>query len=163
MTDDMIGRNGHQRWPEALKFVNQLWSELPEKYKYNRKLNRLEKEYENFDCSTEGFEGIRAQDILPLLVERFRFDLFIGFGNIIDIFIDRCFGPNFDPENEWDRDFIDRVQALDAAEIESGRIKPTHIMAAMTKRPTGPTKMYKHLSPQFCIRRPDEDPVGWGM
>ena len=42
------------------------------------------------------FEGIRAQDILPLLVERFTFDEFIGFGNVIDPFVDRSFGPNFD-------------------------------------------------------------------
>src|SRR5262249_1152980 len=38
LCDDMIGRNGHQRWPEALKFVNQFWRELPDKYKYNHGL-----------------------------------------------------------------------------------------------------------------------------
>jgi SAM-dependent methyltransferase len=155
LTDDMIGRNGHQRWPEALKFVNELWRELPDKYRYNHQLKRLEKDYDNWDCSKDGFEGIRAQDVLPLLVEHFHFDLFVAFGNIIDVFIDRAFGPNFDPQNEWDRDFIDRVQALDVAEIESGRIKPTHILAAMTKEPGTPTLMHKHLSAEFCIRRAD--------
>jgi SAM-dependent methyltransferase len=152
LTDDMIGRNGHQRWPEALKFVYEFWRELPDKYKYNRKLNRLEKDYDDFDCSTEGFEGIRAQDVLPLLVDRFHFELFLAFGNVVDIFVDRCFGPNFDPENEWDRAFIDRVHELDAAEIDSGRLKPTHILAAMKKTPVARTLMYKHLSPEFCIR-----------
>jgi len=153
MSDDMIGRNGHQRWPEALKFVHALWQELPEKNKYNHALKRVEKEYENWDCSTVGFEGIRAQDILSLLVKRFNFELFIAFGNVIDIFVDRGFGPNFDPADENDRAFIDRVQALDQAEIESGHIKPTHMIAVMTKVKVGETKMYKHLSPQFCIRR----------
>ncbi len=155
MTDDMIGRNGHQRWPESLEFVNQLWRELPHKYTYNHALKRYEKDYENWDCSTEGFEGIRSQDILPLLLDRFHFDLFIGFGNIVDVFIDRAFGPNFDPENEWDRAFIDRVHALDVQEMESGRVKPTHILAAMTKKPVAATKKHKHLSPQFCLRKPD--------
>jgi SAM-dependent methyltransferase len=153
LTDDMIGRNGHQRWPEALKVVNELWRELPRKYTYNHQLKRFEREYENWDCSTAGFEGIRAQDILPLLVERFHFEFFIGFGNAIDIFIDRGFGPNFDPNNEWDRAFIDRVNALDVAAIEAGRVKPTHMIAAMTKRPVERTAMHKHLSPEFCIRR----------
>lgn len=46
MTDDMIGRNGHQRWPEALGLVQELWKELPDKYKYNHSLKRFEKEYE---------------------------------------------------------------------------------------------------------------------
>ena len=161
MSDDMIGRNGHMRWPEALKFVNELWRELPDKYKYNHGLKRFEKEYENWDCSTVGFEGIRSQDILPLLVERFHFDFFVAFGNIVDIFVDRCFGPNFDPENEWDRAFIDRVHALDVEELESGRVKPTHMMAAMTTKPVEHVKIHKHFSPEFCVRRPDPVRKSW--
>ena len=68
---DMIGRNGHQRWPEALDMVQRYWKELPDTKKYNHLLNRFEAEYDNWDCSKEGFEGIRAEDILPLLVQRF--------------------------------------------------------------------------------------------
>jgi SAM-dependent methyltransferase len=154
MSDDMIGRNGHMRWPEALELVQAFWKELPDKYKYNHLLKRFEEKYQNWDCSTEGFEGIRAQDVLPLLSKRFNFEFFFAFGNVVDIFVDRCFGPNFDPTEENDRAFIDRVQALDMAKIESGRVKPTHMIAVMTKMPVAQTKMYKHLSPEFCIRRP---------
>jgi hypothetical protein len=155
LTDDMIGRNGHQRWPEALAFVAEFWKELPEKYTYNHSLKRFEKKYQNWDCSMYGFEGIRAEDIMPLLVKRFHFDLFIGFGNVVDIFVDRSFGPNFDPENEWDRNFIDRVQALDQSELETGRLKPTHIYAALTKKPVAKPKCHKHMTPEFCVRWPD--------
>ena len=52
-----------------------------------------------------------------------------------------------------DRAFIDRVQALDEAELASGRIKPTHMIAAMTKQPVSATKMHRNLSPKFCVRR----------
>jgi SAM-dependent methyltransferase len=154
MSDDMIGRNGHQRWPEALRLVEHLWAELPDKYKYNHQLKRLEKKFVNWDCSTEGFEGIRSQDILPLLMKHFSFEVFVAFGNIIDPFIDRCFGPNFDPNDEWDRNFIDRVHALDVAEIEAGRIKPTHMMAVLRKKPVENVQVHKHLTPEFCFRRP---------
>ena len=75
LTSDMIGRNGHQRWPEALQVVQEFWKELPDHYRNNRVLNRYEPAYINHDCSTEGFEGIRAQDILPLLIEYFHFSL----------------------------------------------------------------------------------------
>ncbi len=152
MTDDMIGRNGHQRWPEALRIVQELWKELPDKYKYNHSLKRFEKEYENWDCATTGFEGIRAQDVLPLLMTYFHFDTFVVFGNVIDIFIDRAFGHNFDSGNEWDCAFIDRVHAIDVVEIESGRLKPTHIMAAMSKSPVAHARVHKHLTPEFCVR-----------
>src|SRR5262249_3930281 len=135
------------------KFVNQLWDELPDTYKYNHGLKCIEKKFPNSDCSTVGFEGIRAQDILPLLMRYFYFELFIAFGNIVDVFVDRTYGPNFDVVSEWDRSFVDRVQALDESEIESGRVKPTHMVAALTKQPVSQTKIYKHLSPEFCVRR----------
>src|SRR5262249_40045150 len=135
-------------------FVKKLWSELPDKYKYNHGLKCTDRIFPNTDHSSMGFEGIRAQDILSLLTKHFSFDLFVGFGNIIDIFIDRTYGPNFDPNNDCDRSFIDRVQALDQREIESGRIKPTHMLAAMTKQASSRAKTFKHLSPEFCVRRP---------
>ena len=47
---DMIGRNGHQRWPESLEIINKYWKELSENYKYNVILNRNEQEYDNWDC-----------------------------------------------------------------------------------------------------------------
>ena len=133
---DMIGRNGHQRWPEALAIVQEFWRELPKPYRHNRQLRRHEDVFLDWDCSVSGFEGVRAQDILPLLVERFHFEVFLPFGNVIDPFIDRSFGPNFDPNREWDRAFIDRVHARDERELQAGRIKPTHLFGCLqTQRP----------------------------
>jgi len=130
---DMIGRNGHQRWPEALDMVQRYWKELPDTKKYNHLLNRFEAEYDNWDCSKEGFEGIRAEDILPLLVQRFECEKFIGFGNVIDIFVDRCFGHNYSRESEEDKALIDKVHAEDEAGFASGTLTPTHMMAIFCK------------------------------
>lgn len=154
LTHDMIGRNGHMRWPETLGLVQALWQELPDNYKYNHQLKRLESEFVNWDCSSVGFEGIRSQDILPLLTERFNFECFFAWGGVIDLFIERSFGHNFDPKSEWDRNFIDRVQKMNERYLESGLVKPTQMFAAMTKSPVAATQQYKHLSPQFCIRWP---------
>jgi SAM-dependent methyltransferase len=154
LTDDIIGRRGHMRWPEALEIVNNLWKELPDRYKYNHQLTRFEAEYDNWDCSKEGFEGIRSQDILPLLIERFHFELFVGFANVIDIFIDRSFGHNFNPDSQWDRDFIDRAHWVDEKNLQIGHIKPTHMTAALTKSLVGTSKTLGHLTPQYCVRSP---------
>jgi SAM-dependent methyltransferase len=153
VTSDMIGRNGHQRWPEARRRIEELWSELPEAYRYHRQLRRQEDAFLDWDCSVEGFEGIRAQDVLPLLVQRFSFELFLAFGNLIDVFVDRGFGPNFDAEAEWDLAFIDRVHALDMEGLRSGEFKPTHVMAIMrtVPMPSGP-RVYDGLTPEFCVR-----------
>jgi hypothetical protein len=142
-------------WPEAASILREYWSELPDSYRYNVQLLRLERTFENWDCSNEGFEGIRAQDILPLLLDRFDFELFVGFANIIDSFIGRSFGPNFDADSPSDRAFIDRVHARDQEEILAGRLKPTHMTAVMHNKPFADRRCWQHLTPEFCVRRPD--------
>lgn len=157
VTSDMIGRNGHLRWPEARRIVEEFWEELPADYRFHRLLGRQEQAFIDWDCSTEGFEGIRAQDILSLLVERFEFEIFLGFGNVIDVFVDRGFGPNFDADAEWDRDFIRRVHERDMQGLISGELKPTHMMAVMrtVPVPAGP-RVWGPLTPEFCVRTPAE-------
>ena len=152
ITSDMIGRNGHQRWPEALTIVEEFWRDLAPRYRYNHQLRRQEDTFVNWDCSTEGFEGIRAQDILRLLTERFHFDLFVPFANVISPFVDRSFGPNFDVNSETDRAFIDRVHARDEEQINAGQIKPTQMFAVLSLDHSRPSKYAGRLAPEFCIR-----------
>jgi len=150
---DMIGRNGHQRWPEALAEVHRFWRELPAGYRYNVQLKRHEELYENWDCSAEGFEGVRAQDIVPQLLKRFHFHVYIGFANVIDVFIDRAFGHHFKADGEWDRDFVDRVHAFDEEALRNGKLTPTHMMAVLTTRPCA--LLYSRgLTPENSVRDP---------
>ena len=156
LVSDMIGRNGHQRWPEALSVVNELWETLPPEKKYNHVRQRQETHFIDHDCAASSFEGIRAQDILPLLIANFHFELFLPFGNLVFVFIERTFGPNFNPAVAADREFIDRVQARDEAGLASGELKPTQMLAVLTKSPvTQPVLRTAQLTPQFCIRVPD--------
>lgn len=154
VVSDMIGRNGHQRWPEALAAVQRFWQELPDAYRYNQALQRHEPAYENWDCSKEGFEGIRAQDILPLLIERFQFEVFVAFGNVIDVFVDRNFGHNFDASAAWDRDLIDRIHAYDEAELAAARLTPTHLLAVLGNEPVPEPLYSRGLLPDRCVRTP---------
>jgi SAM-dependent methyltransferase len=154
VTSDMIGRNGHMRWPEALEIVNEFWRELPHEYRYNHARKTYDPVHENWDCSAVGFEGIRAQDILPLLVKMFDFDLFLGFGNLIFPFIDRVYGHNFDVKKQWDREFIDRVHQRDQQEMTVGRIKPTQMMAVMCSGRVGEHRYVDGMTPTFAIRDP---------
>jgi hypothetical protein len=67
--------------------------------------------------------------------------------------VDRCFGHNFDPNNEADLRFIDRVAEKDDALLEAGEVKPTHMIAALKTRGAA-RRIYKHLTPEFCVRWP---------
>lgn len=150
---DMIGRNGHMRWPEALDALQTFWRELPDAYRYNRALKRHEPEYINWDCSQEGFEGIRAQDIVPALLDRFAFETFIGFGNVVDVLVDRAFGHNFNAEGEWDREFIDRVHAFDEAGFAQGTLTPTHMLAVLRTEPVIEPFYSRGIAPELVARR----------
>ena len=154
LVSDMIGRNGHQRWPEALGIVQEFWRKLPPSYRFNRLLERYEESFEDWDCSGESFEGIRSQDVLPLLLECFHFRLFIGFANVIDPFVDRSFGYSFDAAADWDRHFIDQVHQRDDEEMIAGRIKPTHMLAVVGNIRPQSVLCHEPLTPKYCVRNP---------
>jgi hypothetical protein len=155
VTCDMIGRNGHMRWPESLLLVRKIWEKLPRKYKYDHVRGKYHDYFENWDCSNEGFEGIRAQDILPLLVKYFHFEVFYGWGSLIDLFTDRGFGPNYNPSDPKDLAFIDYLYALNEKLLTDGILKPTIMSAVMIgKQPAASPTTYKQLDPVSSIRDP---------
>lgn len=150
---DIIGRNGHRRWPEALDMVHEFWRALPPSYRFNAQLGRYEELLDDWDCSGVGFEGIRSQDILRLLLREFHFHFFLPFGNAIDPFVDRAFGPHFDVMSEWDRAFIDRVHRTDDAAISSRKLTPTHMLAVVGTGSRISRVFPENLPPESCVRR----------
>lgn len=153
ITNDMIGRNGHMRWPEVLEYVNSIWALMRPEKKLNHQFGQIHHEYVNFDCSTHGFEGVRAQDILPLLLQRFGFSRFLAFGGLTEVFFDRAYGNNFSKADGWDVSFLDFVALLNDRLIDGGLIKPTMMFAELKISPCS-TKNFKHWSPEFCVRLP---------
>jgi hypothetical protein len=131
---DVIGRNGHMRWPETLSVVEKLWQHLPLRYRFNHQSRKSEPYFINRDYSKVGFEGIRAQDILPLLNEKFLFEEFIGWGGILDVFIDRAYGPNFSLSNKDDTGFADYVYNLEKHLQIEGIVKPTQMIARLRSK-----------------------------
>jgi hypothetical protein len=87
-------------------------------------------------------------------MERFRFHLFIAFGNIIDPFVERSFGPNFRLDEPWDRAFVDRVHARDEELLRCGAITPTHLIAVLANDPAAAPRFARGLTPDRCVRRP---------
>lgn len=158
VTFDMIGRNGHMRWPETLALTREIWSGLPARYKWNHQRSQLFEEFDNWDCSVEGFEGIRAQDILPELLKRFRFESFVANLGLADVFMSPGFGPNFDPSEPRDAAFLDEVQRVEDTLIAQGVIKPIQMFAAMRtfRSATCPPvpRVFRAETPERSLRRP---------
>ncbi len=159
VTSDMIGRNGHMRWPEARLFVDFFWPFMSERQRSNVLLHRVDLQFTDHDCSTEGFEGIRSQDVLPaILAQGFHPWKFLGFGGMIDVFIDRCFGPNFDTENEDDAFLLRRMAFLNDVLLDAGLIKPTQMLGYFVKRPTEAV-YFRSRTAQSAVRQASSNPV----
>lgn len=151
-TSDVIGRNGHMRWPEAEAFLQVLWTLLPEHQRVNRLLSRVESRFMDNDCSTEGFEGVRAQDVLPLILNRLHPKRFFGFGGgIIDLLIDRAYGHNFDVQSPTDMAFIDAATKINDYLVDAGLLKPTQMFAHFTKRDLG-ERCYRQRTAARSVR-----------
>jgi hypothetical protein len=92
----------------------------------------------------------------------------VAFANVIEPFVDRAFGYNFDAQASWDRGFIDAVHQRDELEFAAGRLKPTHILAVLGKDSGIRTLFHPPLTPEFCVRDTQQvdadeppDPYDW--
>ena len=152
---DMIGKNGHALWPEMKAEVERFWAGLPASKRFDRASGKIESSYRNYDASKVGFEGIRAQDILPLLLERFHFELFLPFGGIVVPFVERRFGWNFDPLDAGDLAFVDELSAAEERLFQQNKIKPTQMIAVLSHSPRAAPSFSSGFSPAECVRIPN--------
>lgn len=152
VTYDMIGRNGHMRWPESLEILEHFWEMLPDRYKYNHQLKRIDYKFVNHDCSIKGFEGVRSQDILPLMLKRFQFERFLGYGGLTDPFVGRGYGPNFSADKPEDRAIIDLMELLNDLLIDAGYLKPTKMAATLRTVPPERRFYFGRRTPESCVR-----------
>jgi SAM-dependent methyltransferase len=156
-TCDMIGRNGHMRWPEAEAVLQAVWPLLDPKQRYQIQLRRYEERYVNHDCSTEGFEGIRAQDILPLILESFHPYKFMAAGGFVDLLVDRGYGHGFDRKLERDAGIIRFLGNLNDMMLDAGMITPTWMMGWLTKDDCGEV-FYRNRRARSSVRPANASP-----
>ena len=160
VTNDMIGRNGHMRWPEARLFVEFFWPMLTQRQRRNVLLRRQESAFVDFDCSNEGFEGVRAQEVLPLILRQgFHPWKFFGFGGMVDVFVDRCFGPGFDVANPDDAFLARRIAFLNEVLLDAGLVKPTMMLAYFTKSQRGDAVHFRNRSAAASVRATEDSPA----
>ncbi len=148
VSSDIIGRNGHQLWPDVETEVQRIWSTLPADRRHDRHFNTTSARYRPINHAAYSNEGVRAQDIVGCLLAEFDFELFFGFGAAIVPFIERRIGFNFDPQRADDRALIDRVEAIDAAALASGRYPAANMISALRHHGAAGQPAYEPISPQ---------------
>jgi SAM-dependent methyltransferase len=148
LSSDIVGRNGHQLWPDVEREVQGIWATLPTAQRYDRHYGSVQKHYRSVDHAAWSNEGVRAQDVVSCLLAVFDFELFFTFGGSIVPFIERRVGFNFSADREEDRQLIDRVQAQDAAALLDQRYPAANMIAALRHQGMVCAPVYQPISPR---------------
>lgn len=147
LTSDVIGRNGHVLWPTVNKYVQDAWSKLAPRQRFDRYFSAEQSIYVSVDHSSYSNEGICAQDVVPKLLEHFDFELFISYGARIIPFIERRIGFNFSIESEEDRNFIDELSRADQASLHSSEYPASNLVAILRHKGKVKESIFVPMSP----------------
>ena len=147
LINDMIGRNGHVLWNGSKELVDEIWGNLDIRYRYNAYTKEYDNEVMNHNCSTEGFEGIRAEDIIPLLISYFDFDIYLPFSYMISRFIDRAYGHNFNLDDKNDLEIINKIIELEKNIADKNILSATQAFIKLKKKGSVSELKYMHQTP----------------
>lgn len=148
LSSDIIGRNGHQLWPDVALVVERFWARLAPAQRHDRHFGRIREDYRSIDHAAYSNEGVRAQDVVACLLAAFDFELFYSFGGAIMPFVERRIGFNFDPADAADRTFIDTVQQADAVALAEERYPAANMVAVLRHRDQVVRPVHVPISPQ---------------
>ncbi len=131
---EYVGRNGNRLWPDALAEANSILMDLPEKYRRNRNTSQVDTEMPTNDYSVGCFEGIRSEDIEPLLdrwfvpVDVYRRNCFLW------RLLNQAYCDNYDLNENKDREWIYRMVEREMAHFRKGG-RATELFGIYRPRP----------------------------
>jgi SAM-dependent methyltransferase len=124
---EVIGKNNRLLWEENERFANSILNALPYELTAGAKLHVSE---------GEGMEGVRQEEILPILREQFEplyehtHGAFMRYVCTDERF-DRC----LNPENELGRQYLDLLIDIDRSTVRNGILRPLEIWGVYRPRP----------------------------
>ena len=131
---EVIGRNGEQIFPETEQIVQQIFSTLPEKFRFNTYTKKIDDKIPEIDFSKDSFESIRSEDILPLLSQYFQVVEQVSFDAFLSLLLDFRYGPNYDLEQKLDKSLVETITYLDQYYISNSILKPVCLFGIYAKK-----------------------------
>lgn len=128
-----IGRNGNRLWPDALNAANSYFSHLPERYRRNRHTGIVDCEIPDMDYSVGCFEGIRSQEIEPIMDIWFQQDRIYRLNCFLWRLMNLAYSDNYDLSNSEDRMWISKAVQAEYACFKGGG-RPTELHGVYRKR-----------------------------
>lgn len=127
LTVDIPTKNGYMMWDETYEIVSYIWKLLPEKFKIDHTGDIkpfIAKEFKNLNYSSDSFECINSEEILPSLNKNLKCIAYIPAYGFSRRFFDTKFGPNFDINLPLDKSIFEFIYNLDEYYLENNILKP---------------------------------------
>jgi SAM-dependent methyltransferase len=117
---EVIGKNRRLLWEENEHFANLILVALPNDLTGDDKLHA--------PSEGEGMEGVRQEEILPILRQRFEPIYEYAHGAFMRfVCTDERLGRHFNPEHEIDRRYLDLLIDIDRSAVRNGILRPLEI------------------------------------
>lgn len=125
---EVIGKNRRLLWEENERFANLILHALPNDLTGGAKLQAPSEE--------EGMEGVRQEEILPILRQRFEPIYEYAHGAFMRfVCTDERLGRHFNPEHEIGRRYLDLLIDIDRSAVRNGILRPLEIWGVYRLRP----------------------------
>lgn len=128
---DYIGSNFLQRTEKQRAVCGMLWRTLPERYRRHISGRVLDDIYIPRKEDLPPYEGVRAEEVLPVIQARFRTLHSHAYGGIL-FPLWNGFAQNYTQSAE-DRAVIERLWRLDRQMIDAGTVEPNFIRAIFAR------------------------------
>jgi SAM-dependent methyltransferase len=131
---EAIGRNGNRLWGSDLEVANGCFHELPARLRRNRYSGIIDESLPDDDYASGTFEGIRSQDIVPLLMDRFESVHLYRRNCFLWRLVNQAYSDNYDMENPVDIAHLHSIVSAEIAHFRGGG-RPTEMHAVFRKQP----------------------------
>lgn len=137
VTVDIPTKNGYLMWPETYNIVCDLWGVIPPQFKIDHtgfSHPKYVEKYPNIDYSTNSFECINSEAILPALKKHLNCLSYVPAMSLTRRFFDTKFGPNYDLRNPLDKSTFAFITQLDCYYVSKNILKPETFFGAYQKK-----------------------------
>jgi SAM-dependent methyltransferase len=133
---EYVGRTGARLFDDSYAVADGLFARLPEPYRRNHLLGKgaPDAHLRNFDCSLNTFEGIRSEDILPVLEARMEPRQVDRWSTIAWRVLGPAYVPNYDVEQIVDRALVELIAHRDVDALRSGELRPVGMKGVFVPR-----------------------------
>jgi SAM-dependent methyltransferase len=132
---EYVGRTGARLWEDSYEAADAIFRGLPEQFRRNhtKRGAPVDPHLSNVDCSLNTFEGVRSEDILPVLEARLTSLQIDRWSTIVWRVLGPAYSQNYDIGRIVDRALVEHIAHRDV-ELQQEGLRPVAMKGIFVRR-----------------------------